>query len=158
MKESTTPSLQTKIISLAFFVFLAAGSLLWFGKSVVSLYHQFHFHEAIVAFDKGAMYMFGVGAGLLLLIGGGVLQGLLGREPNDAAKKIFKGGVIFSLTLTIALPQLAHYWVSHSAKAQNYDVCNEAGYQWLMYQKIYYTDSRDSCDRIARDKAGKIKK
>lgn len=157
MGESATPSLKTKIISLTFFVILAAGSFLWFGISIVSLYHQLHFQEAIVAFDKGAIYMLGVGVGLLLLIGGGVLQGFLGREPGAAAEKIFKWGMVFSLTLTIALPQLVHYWVDHSAKTQKYEVCGEAGYQWLMYRKIYYADSRDSCSRLVKDKATKIR-
>lgn len=157
MTESAAPSLQTKIISLAFFVVLATGSLLWFGISIVGLYHQIHFHEAIVAFDKGAMYMLGVGVGLFLLVGGGVLQGLLGRELDAAAIKIFKWGMIFSLILTITLPQLVHYWVDHSAKTAKYEVCSEAGYQWLMYRKIYYADSRDSCSQFFQDEALKIR-
>jgi hypothetical protein len=157
MTENATPSLPAKIISLAFFVVLAAGSLLWAGISIVSLYRQLHFHEAIVAFDKGAMYMLGVGIGLLLLVGGGILQGLLGREPDAAVKKIFKWGIVFSLTLMIALPQLAHYWVDYSAKTQKYEICHEAGYQWLMYRKIYYAGSRDSCNRLIQDKVTRIR-
>jgi hypothetical protein len=157
MGESATPSLKTKIMSLTFFVALAAGSFLWFGISIVSLFNQLHFHEAIVAFDKGSIYMLGVGVGLLLLIGGGVLQGFLGREPDAAAEKIFKWGMVISLTLMIALPQLVHYWVDHSAKTQKYEVCGEAGYQWLMYRKIYYADSRDSCSRLVQEKAAKIR-
>lgn len=157
MGESATPSLKTKIMSLTFFVALAAGSFLWFGISIVSLFNQLHFHEAIVAFDKGSIYMLGVGVGLLLLIGGGVLQGFLGREPDAAAEKIFKWGMVFSLTLTIALPQLVHYGVDQSAKAQKYEICTEAGYQWFMYRKIYYADSRDSCNRLVQDKSKKIK-
>jgi len=157
MEESDTPPLKIKIISLIFFVVLAAGSFLWFGISIVSLYHQLHFHEAIVAFDKGAIYMLGVGFGLLLLIGGGVRQGFLGSEPDAAVEKTFKWGIVCSLTLTIALPQVVHYWVNHSAKAQKYEICREAGYQWLMYRKIYYADSRESCSRLVQEKAAKIR-
>lgn len=157
MGENATPSLKTKIISLVFLASLAVGSFLWFGISIVSLYHQLNFHEAIVAFDKGAIYMLGVGVALLLLIGGGVLQGFLGRELDAAAEKIFKWGIIVSLVLTLALPHLVHFWVDHSAKTQKYEVCSEAGYQWLMYRKIYYVDSRDSCSRLVKEKAAKIR-
>src|SRR5690606_36588757 len=133
MNEEKNPSFLTRVMSVNLFAILTISSLAWFFISAVNLFSQLRFDDAVVTFDKGAMYMLGVGAGLLCLTAGGFIEGVVGKELTPNMKSLFKYGLIASIFAMVVLPHLAHYLTNGYAQKKNYDVCHEVSYHWLLY-------------------------
>ena len=115
MNDDKSPSLLVRILSITFFSILTLAALAWFSISLVGLISQFHLRDPVVGFDKGSMYMLGIGLGLLLLTIGGVMQGMLGQELTEKKESLFKTGIVISLILTVSFPQLTNYVVDKYA-------------------------------------------
>lgn len=147
-----TPSLLTKLLSLAFFSALTVLSFAWFFYSVLSLISQVNLDGTVIAFDKGSMYMLGIGMALLSLTIGGLIHGVLAKALTPKAETIFKYSVIASIVVMIALPQITHHFIDSYVRNKNYISCNEATYQWLLYSKYYYSDSQINCDKLVQEK------
>jgi hypothetical protein len=79
------------------------------------------------------MYMLGCGLGLLLLSIGGVMQGILGLKLTKKMDALFPRGLVISLLLMFAFPQLTHYLVDKYAHKQHYSICSDVTYRWLLY-------------------------
>lgn len=149
------PSLQTKILSFSFFLTLTVSALAWFCHSAYTLLSQSNQNAPIVAFDKGSMYMLGIGLVLLLLTTNGVMHGILGKELTEKVASSYKYGIVASLILMVVLPQLTHFIVNRHFKNADYVVCNEVSYRWMLYSKYYYTGNQAICSNIVREKKNK---
>lgn len=152
MYSEHNPSFSTRLLSVAFFAILTILSLVWFFISVTSLLSQFRLNESVIAFDKGSMYMLGVGIGLLSLTIGGLMQGIFGKVLTSKWESLFKRSLVVSIIVMVALPQLAQYSVDSYARKQHYDICNEATYKWFLYSKYYYTDNQIACNKLVKEK------
>lgn len=152
MNREQLPSPLTRFLSVVFFSMLTLSALAWFVVSVIGIISQFSLNDPVVGFDKGSMYMLGVGLGLLLLTIGGIMQGIFGQALTPKEETLFKRGIVISIVLMVTFPQLAHYLVSKYAHKQHYSICNDATYRWLLYRKLYYTESKITCDKLVNEK------
>ena len=152
MKSEQLPSAFVRFLSVGFFLILALSALAWFVVSIIGFVSQFRMNDMVVGFDKGSMYMLGIGLGLLLLTIGGVIQGLLGIKLTPKKETLFTRGLMFSLILMVTFPQLTHYLVAHYAQKQNYIVCSAATYRWLLYSKIFYVKNEVVCTELVNEK------
>ena len=147
-----SPSLLVRLLSIAFFSILTLAALAWFFISLVGLISQFHLRDPVIGFDKGSMYMFGIGLGLLLLTIGGVMQGMLGQELSQKKETLFKRGIVISLILMFSFPQLTNYLVDKYAYSHHYRICTDVTDRWLLYSKFYYTESKEACEKLVSEK------
>lgn len=152
MNEDEKPSLLMRLLSIAFFLMLALSALAWFSVSIIELISQFHLREPVVGFDKGSMYMLGIGFGLFLLTIGGVMQGVLGQTLTPKKETLFRRGMVISLILMVFVPQITTYVVGKYAYKHHYSICNDATYRWLLYSKYYYTESKIACVKLVNRK------
>ncbi len=152
MNDVQRSPLLTRILSVALFLALALGALAWFFISVTELISKFRLGAEVVGFDKGSMYMLGCGLGLLLLSIGGVMEGILGLKLTKKMDVLFTRGIVISLMLMFAFPQLTHYLVDKYAHQQHYSICSDATYRWILYGKFYYTESKIACDKLVSEK------
>ncbi len=152
MSGEQNPSFSIRILSVTFFSVLTISSLVWFFISVTSLLSQFYLNESVIAFDKGSMYMLGVGIGLLVLTVGGLMQGIFEKALTSKWEYLFKRSLVVSIIVMVALPQLAQYSVDSYARKQHYEICSEATYHWFLYSKYYYADSQIACNKLVKEK------
>lgn len=152
MLDNQPCSVFTRLLSVSFFLIFGLAALLWFGVSMSTLVSQLVAESPVVAFDKGAMYMLGVGSALLLLAAGGFLHGVMGKKQTKAGDSIFKRGVIVCFLVLIVFPQAAQFIVNRYALGHSYQTCESAGYRWLLYSKYYYTKDDAECDRLSQGK------
>jgi len=152
MNGEQLPSPLARFLSVAFFSMLTLSALAWFVVSIIGLISQFRLNDPVVGFDKGSMYMLGIGFGLLLLTIGGIMQGMLGQALTVKKETLFKRGIVISIVLMVAFPQLTHYLVDKYAHKHHYSICNDATYSWLLYSKFYYTESKITCDKLVNEK------
>ncbi|WP_439136021.1 hypothetical protein [Pseudomaricurvus sp.] len=137
-------------MSVAFFLLLTIASLAWFVISLTNFIIQVRQGAPVIEFDKGSVYMLGIGLGLLFLTAGGIVQGLLGKTLTPKCESLFTKGIVISILFAFLLPHAVHYGVSQFAQKQHYDLCKPATYRWFMYSKFYYVDSTSSCDALVK--------
>jgi len=158
MKSEQLPSALARFLSVGFFLVLTLSALAWFVFSIIGFITQFRMNNVVVGFDKGSMYMLGIGLGLLLLTIGGVMQGLFKKKLTPKKETLFARGLVFSLILMVTFPQLTHYLVANYSQKQNYIVCSDATYRWLLYSKIYYAKNETACNELVNEKEITISK
>lgn len=152
MQTEQQSSPMARFLSVGFFLVLTIASLAWFFVSTTSLISQIRLNAPIIGFDKGSVYMLGIGLGLLLLSVGGIMQGILGKALTPANESLFKKGIVISILLMFLLPHAVHYGVSQYTQKQHYTLCNEATYRWFLYSKFYFTNNASGCDALIREK------
>ena len=141
-------SVLARTLSITFFSIGTLSALVWFFVSLIGVITLFRLNKPVITFDKGAMYMLGVGLGLLLLTITGFIQGVLKKKLSHRAEILFKRGIIVSVMLMLVTPQLAHYLVANSAQQRHYDICKAASYRWFLYSKFYYTQNEMTCNQL----------
>ncbi len=152
MNNELHPSILVRFLSIVFFLMFALAALVWFALSMNDLMAAFSSDLPVVSFDKGSTYMLGAGIGGLLMVIGGVIQGILRKNLTDRAKILFTRSLIFSLILMFGFPHLAHYAVISYTKKKDYHVCNEATYRWVLYSKFYYTKNNLACNEFVQQR------
>lgn len=154
MQTEQQSSPMARFLSVGFFLVLTIASLAWFFVSTTSLISQIRQNAPIIGFDKGSVYMLGIGLGLLVLTAGGIMQGILGKTLTPAKESLFMKGIVTSLVVAFLLPHAVHYGVSQYTQKQHYDICNPATYRWFLYSKYYYTDTPSNCDALVGQQHG----
>lgn len=150
MSADDKPSILVRVSSLSFFVILAFGSLLWFSFSLIKLIYELLEIPVVISFDKGSMYMLGGGVAAILFSIGGVVQGVLEKKMSPKLESCLSKAIITSLVFMFGFPHISHYAVSSFLKSRNYLHCDEAGYGWLLYRKIYYTRDGAVCAELVK--------
>jgi hypothetical protein len=150
MEDAVQPSKLTRVASVSVFAFCALGAIGWFLWSAMDLVSQLVSGSEVVAFDKGAVYMLGVGLGLALLTHAGVHEGILGRPMTKQFGRWMNIGAIGSIGVMLLFPHVFHAAVGqYLVKSQGYQVCEEASYRWLLYRRIFYTSTPEICMSLA---------
>ena len=152
MNDELHPSILVRLLSIGFFLVFALSALVWFALSMKNLTTAFLSGLPVVGFDKGSTYMLGAGIGGLIIVVGGVAQGLLRKNLSASTKTLFSRGLIFSLILMFGFPHIVHYAVTSYTKNTNYHVCNDATYRWVLYSKFYYTKNNLTCNEFVEQR------
>jgi hypothetical protein len=154
MKEQTKKVTPTKCATVFVFTLFAIGALLAFGYYAIDVSVSLLSQKEIIEFNKGSMYMLGVGlgAGLLVVF---MIHELSGKEISDSYnKKSTKAALIF-IGLILVFPQLADYVVSLKVRSIDYIYCENQSYRWLHVQNKVYGSNINACNNF---KANEITK
>ncbi len=153
MESSQKPSIFVRFGGFLLFVSLSLGALVWFGWSLFQMITQIASNSPIILFDKGALYMLGVGIGLSVLTYVALHEVILKRPLTKKMSKKINMSALVSLITLIIFPQIVHYPVERFLENRNYKICEQASYQWLLYRKIVYASSFEVCtDMIEKNK------
>jgi len=116
------------------------------------LYRWHQTSSSVILFDKGALYMLGVGIGLAVLTYAVLHEVILKRPLTDKFSKIMNIGALTSIIVMIIFPQVIHYPVEQLLEKRGYKICNQASYQWFLYRRIVYTSSPEICENTIENK------
>lgn len=152
MGNGSTSSLSAKILSLLFFLIFAAGSIVWFVSSSISLLSEIMDHESVIEFDKGSMYMLGASITLIGILMLGVYQGFMGRSLTKKGEALFKWVFISGIAIMFVFPHMVHSYMESVIERNGYSTCDAMTYRWLMYGKYYYTDAPETCRDLVAEK------
>lgn len=152
MNSENNPSTLVRVSSVSFFMVLALGALVWFSYSFIKLISDLLATPPVISFDKGSMYMLGGGVAGILFSLGGTIQGIFRKKLSSKVESFFSKALIISLVLMFGFPHVCHFVVSSFIEKRNYMSCNEAGYSWFLYKKIYYTVDGVVCSELVREK------
>lgn len=152
MNDELHPSILVRLLSIGFFLVFALAALAWFAISMNDLTTALSSGLPVVSFDMGSTYMLGAGIGGLIIVIGGVIQGLLQKNLAHRTKTLFARSLIFSLILMFGFPHIAHYFVTSYTQQKDYQICNDATYRWFLYSKFYYTQNNLACNELVEHK------
>lgn len=145
--KNVTPA---KCVTVIIFALFAICALLAFGYYAFDVSIRLISKNEIVEFNKGAMYMLGVGlgAGLLVIF---MIHELTGKKISNSYNKKATKFAFISIGLIFLFPQLADYVVSSKVSGMGYVFCEEKSYRWLHAQNKVYGINVDACSIKAND-------
>ena len=127
-----------KIVSLAFFLFFALGSFLWFSISLALTLGQIVSSHSVVSIDKGSYYLLGGAIALGALLVDGVYTSILNKPLPERLSKILVRVIILGLVLIFVLPQLLHYGMRSFLVSHGYEYCEFNSSQWLHVHSLEF--------------------
>lgn len=129
------------------YALFAICALLAFGYYAFDVSISLILKKEIIEFNKGAMYMLGVGlgAGLLVIF---MIHELTGKKISNSYNKKATKFALISIGLIFIFPQLADYIVSSKFRSMDYVFCEEKSYRWLHAQNKVYGVNVDACSGI----------
>lgn len=152
MEHPNRPSALLRYGGLLLFASLSLAALAWFGWSIIQIITQIRSNTAVILFDKGAVYMLGVGMGLLVLTYGILHEVILGLALTKRVTKRINISALISIIVLFIVPHLVHYLVEHALNERDYIICDQASYQWLLYRRIVYVSNFEDCANIIEGK------
>lgn len=147
MEGRSAKNALPKYVTVVVFALLSICAILAFGYYAVDVILDLILRRDVIAFNKGAMYMLGVGAGLGLLVIFMVWE-LSGKTMSSSGNKKATQLALASLVLMVVLPQAADYLISRSLGSSNYVYCERESYRWLHAQSKVYTSSARVCKNL----------
>lgn len=149
--KTVTP---TKCVTVIIFALFAISTLLAFGYYAYDVSISLILKKEVIEFNKGAMYMLGVGlgAGILVIF---MIHELTGKKISDSYNKKATRIAFISIGLIFAFPQLADYIVHSKIRSMDYVFCEDKSYRWLHAQNKVYGINVDACSGL---KANEITK
>lgn len=141
--------MQTRILSFAFLLILTVSFFVWFAISTFGLISDIESNSAVIAFDKGVIYVFGGVLGLSGLLFAAVYQGILEKKLSKKGERTLTRLIIASIVVMFVLPHIVHHYIENIADNKEYQVCEIMTYQWIFYEKYYYTDTPETCRKLA---------
>jgi len=140
MSESPEKSSQiTILITVVSFALLGVGALYIAINTTFSLIRHIIYLPESIEFNKGALYLWGVGFVLLLFVVGIVYTNYLKKTISKKTNKRLTQFVIFLLLLTFLLPQVVHYVTAEYLEKKDYKICESKSRQWLHVKTIVYS-------------------
>ncbi len=142
--KTVTPA---KCVTVIIFALFAICALLAFGYYAYDVSISLISKKEVIEFNKGAMYMLGVGlgAGLLVIF---MIHELTGKKISDSYNKKATKIAFISIGLIFVFPQLADYIVNSKVRSMDYVFCEEKSYRWLHAQNKAYGVNVDACNGI----------
>ncbi len=131
--------------SLLLFSIFSLGSLAWFLIELYSLFSQISNHQAYISFNKGSMYLLGVGLGSLILTWLMLYGSVFKKTLTERLNRFYTRLVLSSILLLFIFPQLVHYPLESYLQSEEYKECHELSHRWLHAQTIIYSKSSFSC-------------
>ena len=147
MEERISKNTPSKYVTVIVFAIFAIAALLAFGYAAIDVTVSLISRKEIIEFNKGAMYMLGVGlgAGLLVIF---MIHELSGKVISSSYNKKATKLALLSVGMIVVIPQLADYAVSLKVKGMNYVSCGNLSYRWLHVQTKVYGISIDTCKEV----------
>lgn len=145
-------SFFTMLLNVIFLSMLILFSFIWFIYSVYDLTLNIINEAQVITFNKGSMYMFGVGIGLFFLLIGLVQKGLFKKDLSEKKESFLIRGSVIGIIVMFSLPIVVDYFVEQKIRKENYVVCSDMSYQWFLYKKFVYTSSNQTCVELVRQK------
>lgn len=152
MESATKPPMRTRILSFAFLLILTASFFLWFTLSSYWLVSDINNNSAAITFDKGSMYVLGGVLALLLLLFAAIYQGLFEKSLSKRFERMLTNLLIASIIIMFVFPHVVHHYVENIVERKQYHVCEQMTYQWLLYEKYYYTNTPETCRKLVVEK------
>jgi len=142
--KNVTPA---KYVTVIVFALFAICSLLAFGYYAFDVTISLILKKEIIEFNKGAMYMLGVGlgSGLLVIF---MIHELTGKKISNSYNKKATKFALISIGMIFVFPQLADYIVSSKVEKMDYVFCEEKSYRWLHAQNKVYGVNAGTCSNI----------
>ncbi|NMM42378.1 hypothetical protein [Pseudoalteromonas arctica] len=137
-------SLKLQIPTALLFILISFFALGVFGYFTFTLIFSILSESEIIRFDKGAMYMLGVGltSGLLSFF---MVYEILNKKVSASLnKKSIRPALIF-LGSIFVVPQLAGLAVDYYVESVGYVYCKEQSSQWLQNQTLIFASNEYSC-------------
>lgn len=146
MDEHTKNITPAKCVTVFVFALFSLCSLLAFIYFSYEVSKSLLLKEALIEFNKGAMYILGVGlgSGLLVIF---MIHELTGREISHSYNKKATRFAVMSLVLMFMFPVVADYIVSSKINRMGYVFCDTKSYQWLHVKNKVYGADVDMCNR-----------
>lgn len=142
-KKTVTPA---KCITVIIFALFAICAFLVFGYYAVDVSVSLISKKEIIEFNKGSMYMLGVGLGTGMLVVF-MIHELIGKKISKSYNTKATRFALLSIGLIFVFPQFSDYLVSSKVRSMDYIFCEEKSYQWLHVQNKVYGVSVDACSR-----------
>jgi hypothetical protein len=147
MEDHTKINTLSRYATVFVFSLFAIAALLAFGYYALDITISLLFKKDIIEFNKGAMYMLGVGlgAGLLVIF---MIHELSGREISKSYNKKATNFALISIGLIFVFPMITDYVVTLKVKSIDYVYCENLSYRWLHVQSKVYGITADACENV----------
>ena len=133
------------ILTTLSFGIIGIGALYIAVDATISLITGIYNFQDNIEFNKGALYLYGVGLILLIFVVGIIYTNYLKKNISSHANKIIGKAVLVFLLITFFLPQIVHYTTANYLENRGYQVCEARSKQWLHVRTIVYS-KLVSCD------------
>ncbi len=142
--EEVERSLSKKILGIAFFIVISISALYWFFHVIQQLTSDLLKQTDLIVFDKGAMYLLGVGGGigvLTVFLIADAMKKELSHEVHKRATRI----LLLILGLTFVLPQVMDFGVHRYIERINYVHCEDQSHQWFHAHTYVFATDLTTC-------------
>ncbi|WP_219701563.1 hypothetical protein [Marinomonas lutimaris] len=146
-EASESRSLIYKVLVIMAFFSFSAGIIFYSMSQMYMLISQIWSHSPVMTYDRGSIFGFGAGLGLLFLTLLMFTKGFLGDSIANRFFPIFKYGLIFSFFCIIFMPFITDHMISNHVNKLGYVNCQSAKVKgtWSIYDTSYYTETSDRC-------------
>lgn len=148
MEDREKPSKSVLYAGVFCFFLFAAWAFIWFWLETYSTFLAFFHLEHVISFNKGALYLFGVGLGMWALVGYMLAELWLGKPPSKRYEKVVTRLGVAGLVLAFSLPHVVHYSLDAWLDSRDYTICEPASHQWLHSVTLVYTKTETECLRL----------
>jgi len=132
------PTIWTLLGGIIVFSAMAIAALYFAIIVLLQLLSDLSNQRALITFDKGSFYLYGVGLCLLAVVFSIIYSKILKKEMTRSANVIFTWLFVGSLILTFALPQIVHTSMDSYMENNNYQICEDKSHRWLHAVTIVY--------------------
>jgi len=139
-----------KLSTVVIFTLFSVGAIFAFGYYSFLLMLDLFNSEDIIAFNKGAMYMLGVGlsSGLLTYF---MIYEIIKREISESFnKRATLLSLIFMASIFI-FPQIVDYGIRQYINHIGYIFCTDKSYRWLHAQNLVFATNEETCVKYDSD-------
>jgi len=145
MNDDFQKNTISKYATVFVFALICVGALIAFGIYGYNVAYDLIRREELVEFNKGAMYMLGVGlsSGLLVTF---MIHELIGKEISKSYNKKATRSALIFIGLIFVFPQIADYVILYKVKNAGYVFCENRSYRWLHAQNKVFAVDASTCE------------
>ncbi|MCL7422012.1 MAG: hypothetical protein M8364_14020 [Methylobacter sp.] len=147
MQGDSKQSIWLKLLTVVVFILFSAGSLAAFGYYAFQLILDLLHKEEVIAFNKGAMHMLGVGLSGGLLIYFMIYEIIYGKISESLNKKATRLAFIFMGSIFI-FPRIIDYGVRQYIGHTGYVFCADQSHRWLHAQNLVFASNEEACTKF----------
>ncbi len=154
MEVKDTQRNLLKYLTVFVFALFAMGALLAFGYYAIHTVVDLVYMESVIEFNKGAMYMLGVGlsAGLLTSF---MIYEIQNRKISESYNKKATHLALIFIGLIFIFPQIVDYGVRQKIKSIGYVFCAKQSYSWLHAQNKVFGLNEAACTQLDANEISK---
>lgn len=136
-------TLSMPVLFGVFVAFLLLGVLMctWPTITLMDMLEAINHRADLIAFDKGAYYLFGGGLFFIILSVGAAISFKVKNISPKKYASVYGTLLLISLALVFIIPHVVHLMVDESMTSKGYSLCEVKSTQWLHAKTIVYTKS-----------------